>query len=351
MPDRDGPMRGGRAHRCIPTIEGLEGRIVPTVAGASAQASRIALVRREELRYTSYVQGLELRSQATPAEYLALRDDARTISSHASTTTLDPATADAKALAVSLQLDRAALDGWMGESAWADVAGRLQKNLDGLNVSRSVVDQTLSDMRAIAASAGVTFSEFQEFTNRFNALRNGEQNLYSNQSRYRFDDPALFYTQHLRGFFRGGAVNTTKDRARLSSDIASITSASGAAPADIATLRSDISLMEKIEAGLTSGGSRQLGDAYVAAFADGIPDSAALAQLSTEFATVLGDGGSPAMHENAARLVADAPAFGRAAGGSQANVRTLVDDVNAVVADGVGSSLNPFKVVIRRGQG
>ena len=85
MDRHDRPRRQSRPDRTIPTIELLEGRLLPSFFGwYSASYNQVsyqaAIVRHDYDQYVSELKRIELASQATPAEYLALRDDARAIS-------------------------------------------------------------------------------------------------------------------------------------------------------------------------------------------------------------------------------------------------------------------------------
>ena len=111
----------------------------------------------------------------------------------------------------------------------------LTANLSGLNVPQSLIDQTVTDMRTLAASAGVGPDGFATFTDNFNTLRNGEQTLPSG-SGYHFEDPSLYYTQHLRGFFRGWGVQKVEAEATLQSNLRTIQGQSRAVPAGGAVL-------------------------------------------------------------------------------------------------------------------
>ena len=86
MDHYDRPIRQVRARRFAPTVEGLETRQLLTFFSPYWYSSsysynqlsyQAAVVRHEYDTYVSGLKRLELASQATPAEYLALRDDAR----------------------------------------------------------------------------------------------------------------------------------------------------------------------------------------------------------------------------------------------------------------------------------
>ena len=106
-------------HRRIPALDSLEDRCLLTTTGQS-QAYRVQRAWHEYHQFVSELQRIELKSQATPEESVALSDAARTISSEA-TADRTPA-AQAGAVAATLQLDQAPLYGWLGEPGWSEVA-------------------------------------------------------------------------------------------------------------------------------------------------------------------------------------------------------------------------------------
>jgi hypothetical protein len=337
---------GSAKRRCrVGFFEGLEERALLAVATPGF----VAFAQQVYSQYVGELQEIELRSKATPAQFQALRDDAHAISEVAVPTNVPATVAANKARTVSVQIDRAPLFGWMGQTAWSDVVSRLTANLDTLGVPQSLIDQTAADMKSVAASAHVTASEYNTFISEFNTLRSDESQLggtYAN-----IPDPGTYYDQHLIGFFRGSAVDRATDKAKLSADLGSIASASGATPAGVAALRRDARLLQTLGAVLQSTVDDQFHDAYVAAFNAGPPTAQTLAGLKTDLVALLGAEARPARVADVSRLVADAPAFYEAAGSSLANVGTIADDARAVVNDGGGSPLNPFRVSILNGPG
>ena len=147
---------------------------------------------------------------------------------------------------------------------------QLKANLSGLNVPQSLIDQTVSDMRALAVSAGVDAYGFATFTNDFDTLRNGEQTLPSNPYGH-FEDPSLYYTQHLRGFFRGWGVQKVEARAKLQKDLRTIEGQTPSDPAGAAVLQRDVQILEGLGAAVPSTTYQEFGSTYVAAFAQGAP--------------------------------------------------------------------------------
>ena len=91
-----------RSRRRVPSVEGLEERRLLTTSSTIRQRVQALDARHEYDQFVTGVQSVELQSGATPAEYLALRDDARAISEAASTTKA-PAVANSKAASASLQ--------------------------------------------------------------------------------------------------------------------------------------------------------------------------------------------------------------------------------------------------------
>jgi hypothetical protein len=354
--DRDGDRR------FAPGIEGLESRqllsLFPPISsysllpgstsyGSGQQlAARAAIVRHEYDQYVGEVKALELKSRATPEELLALRDDARAISAAASAANLPASVASTTAADVSLQLDRSPLYGAAKDSGWGVVTTRLTTNLETLDVPQPLIQQTLADMKALATSAGVTADEFQTFTNDFYTLRDGESSLPSNPY-YHFEDPGLFYSQHLRGFFRGWGVQKVAAEAKLRRDLRTVQSANQVDPAGFAVLQRDVRLLEGLGAAVPSATNQELDDAYLAAFAQGAPTPEIQSQLRTNLITILGPVATASRVAMVDRLAADAPAFAQAAGAPSPDLQTIVDDVGVLVNAGGGETLNPFNVTVR----
>ena len=362
MDRHDLASRRNRDHRFAPSIEGLETRrllsgfnpftsnsLLPGTSSYSSSqqlAARAAIVRHEYDQYVGEVKSLELKSQATPAEFLSLRDDARAISSAASAANLPHSTASTTAVDVSLQLDRSPLYGSARDPGWAVVSARVTTNLQSLDVPQPLIDRTIADMKAIADSAGVSSSEFQTFTDDFYTLRDGESSLPSNPY-YHFEDPSLFYTQHLRGFFRGWGVQKVAAEAKLQRDLRTIQDQAQLAPSGASVLSRDAHLLEGLGAAVTSTTNQQLDEAYLAAFAQGAPTPQVASQLRSNLVTILGPAGTSARIAAVDRLVADAPAFYRSAGDSATNIQTIVADVGSIVDAGGGETLNPFRVTVK----
>ncbi len=354
------PHGQNRYHRFAPSVEGLETRqllssynpfstdsLWPYSTSYQQFNSRIVFVRHEYDQYVSDLKSLELKSQATPEELLALRDDARAISAAASSANLPQPAAHNTAVAVSLQLDRSPLYGAAQDSGWGVVTARLTANLDNLDVPQPLIDQTLADMKTLASSAGVSAGEFQTFTNDFYALRNAESSLPPN-TYYHFEDPGLYYTQHLRGFFRGWGVQKVAAQAKLQRDLRTVQTENQAGAAGGAVLHRDAQLLEGLGAAVPSATNQQLDEAYLAAFAAGVPTPQILSQLQSNLVTILGPAATAPRITAVDRLVADAPAFARATGAPSSSVQTIVDDVETLVDAGGGQTLNPFKVTVQR---
>ncbi len=350
MRRHDRQDRKTHAHRMLPTAESLEGRLLPSFYGSSSYYNQTSyqasIVRHEYDQYVSEVKRIELASQATPAEYLALRDDARAISNAASPNPgLSGQAVQYKAVETSLELDRAPLYGWLGDDGWAGTSSRLTSDLSGLNVPASIIAQTVADMRTLAVSAGVGPYDYATVTNDFTTLRNAEQALPAN-SGYHFEDPSLFYTQHLRGFFRGWGTQKVQARGQLDRDLHAVQSAARTSPAGAAVVSRDVQILQTIGAGIPSTMNETFGTTYVAAFAQGPPSPTAVTQLRSDLITVLGPAATSARVASATRLANDAPALDQALGGNPSSIATIVADVAALVDAGGGESLNPFKINI-----
>ncbi len=275
MDRHDRPNRQVRQHHFGPSVEALESRQLLSFFSPYGYSSnqlyyQASVVRHEYDQYVSELKQLELQSQATPAEYLALRNDARGISTEASPTGLSASAVQYKAVEVSLQLDRSPLYGWLDDAGWSEMSTQLTANLSGLNIPQPLIDQTVSDMRTLAVSAGVNPYGFDTFTNDFDTLRNGEQTLPSNPYGH-FEDPSLYYTQHLRGFFRGWGVQKVEARAKLQTDLHTIEGATPSSPAGAAVLQRDVQILKSLGAAVPSTTNQQFGNTYVAAFDQGAP--------------------------------------------------------------------------------
>jgi hypothetical protein len=358
--------RQNRRHQYAPDTERLETRQVPSLfapfssyslwpysgsygsySSSSQLAARAAFVRHEYDQYVGELKTLELKSQATPEQFLALRDDARSISDAAPAANLPQAVAQKTAVDVSLQLDRAPLYGAAKDSGWDVVSVRLTTNLEALDVPQPLIAQTLDDMKTLATSAGVTAGEFQTFTNDFYALRDAESSLPPNPY-YHFEDPGLFYSQHLRGFFRGWGKEKVAALAKLQRDLRTVQIETNASPAGVAVLHRDAHFLQSLGAAVPSATNRQLDDAYTVAFVHGVPSAQEQSELRSNLVTILGPAGIASRVATVDRLVAEAPAFAVAAEARSVNVQTLVDDVGTLVDAGGGESLNPFKITVRR---
>ena len=91
-----------RSRRLVASVESLEDRKLP----ATAWPTSILYLGDVYSQFTSDLQNIELNSKATPAQLLALTDDARAISASTSSATVGPQAAVALASEVTLQLDR-----------------------------------------------------------------------------------------------------------------------------------------------------------------------------------------------------------------------------------------------------
>ena len=279
-----------------PTVDDLESRTLLSTYGSTS--ALVAAAQHKYHQYVSVLQRVELRSVATPAEALALRDDARAISADAATSTLPRAVARAKAVAATYQLDRAPLDGGLGDAGFADIRARLAANLDGLNVPTTRVDHTLASIRAIAGSADVTAAEHDDLLDKAASYTHARNALPNNS--ITLPDPSSYYTQHLRGFFRGGAAARRADGATLDAEIR--TAAAGD-PSRAAILRRDATLFIQVGATTTSAAARSLAAAFGGVFGPDAPSTQAVADLKDAAHTTLG----PSASTSALRGVGSGP--------------------------------------------
>ena len=332
----------GATSRSTPTCEALEPRQLLTVTAANNHAAVVNHVRQQFHAFQAEVRDLQAPSRVTMAEFAALRDDARAIGAAASPDPgLTPAAVAAKALVASIQLDRAPLEGWLGDPGWANVRDRLAGNLDGLNVPGTLVDQAVADMEAVAGSAGTSSAAFQDFTRKSEALQDAENRLGPGDPS--FPDPGSYFTIHLRGYVHGWQAMTRQAQSRLASDLRSIHAEAHAAPADAAALTRDVGLLAGIGGRVTGAAFARLGSAYVATFAGGAAGLGDASRIAADLKAALGTGGA-ADDAAIAQLAADAPATYRAAGASVAHISTLVADVQALAVAGGASTPDPFRV-------
>ena len=208
----DRPRDHRRVYRFVPKGDALEQRRVlsyfwPYGSYSGSTNNFRARPRLSGMNMTNMLgelKSIELKSQATPAELLALRDDARAISTAASAADVPAATATQRRLKSRCNSTAHPCTDRRPMQAGGSSQLRVTTNLDRLDVPTPVVDQTLADMKALATSAHVNASEFQTFTNDFNTLRAGEATLPSNPY-YHFEDPGLFYASTSAASFATGA--------------------------------------------------------------------------------------------------------------------------------------------------
>jgi hypothetical protein len=329
------------SHRRIPAVDVLEERCLLSTTVPS-QSSRVAMVWHKYHQFVSELQRIELKSQATPDQSVALSDAARTLSSEAAASGT-PAIKE-KAVKATLQLDQAPLYGWLGESGWADVRARLATNLATLQVPSSAIDQAIAAMQSVARSAGVTYSDYESLTAKEKSYERARSSVRISTSH--FPDPETYYTQHLRGFFRGGAVSKKEAQATLDANLRAIERDANDSSAQPGVLHRDVHLLQQVGAAVTSQAFAEFTSAFVAAFDNGAPNAAEQQALGAEFRTILGPNALPTTLGAADRLVSDSPAFFLAAASSQTNVRTVTTDVVALVAAGGGAAPNAYKIQI-----
>jgi hypothetical protein len=291
-------------------------------------------------QFVSELRRIELGSAATPAEYLALRDDTRALSEAVASSGAaahTPSTSN-RLVAATLLIDRSLLEGWLGNEGWDEIRGKLDADLAPFHVDPELLDRTVSDMKAAAASAAVDPGAYQVLVSDIASAQSARNQLYGGSPTASFRDPQVYYTQHLRGFFRGWAQQRVSDEGALQSALAASAHGSGG------VLGRDVALLEQLGAPIPSDADRALTGAYAAVFARGTPDAAGLSAFRTAAVAALGATATAPRIKAVDRLVADAPAFAAAAG-PFANVQTIVADVRAVIDDGQGTSLNPFRIV------
>lgn len=338
MVARELARRAGR--RLSPAVDELEGRRL--LSTSSSQAALVQRCWHKFHEYAGEMQRIELKSQATPDESQALSDVAHTIGAE---TTASGLLANAKANDASRLLDRAPLYGWLSEQGWANVRNQLSRDLNELGVSDEALIQALAAMHAVANSAGVTSHDYNVLLAKEGSYARARGALIQH-STANFPEPQLYYQQHLRGFFRGGAVDRRQAGKRLDADIRSIARTAGDSPAQVVLLQRNAKALEQVGAPMTSSSRVRLGELYVGTFADGSPSDQALATLDAGLHDLLGPNASANALKAADELVADARDFFNATGSSQAAVQTITNDVLVFVAAGGGANHNLFRVQI-----
>ena len=184
--------------------------LIPGYQSNYSQTNWISQGLSDLHKYALELKIVENRSHATPAEFQALRDNARAIgaaaSANAASSGLSAQTLADRSATLTTVLNDAPLDGWMTTAQWATVETRLQRPLDGLNVPQSLVNQTFADMQTLANSAGVTHTEFNNLSNAQNQLNIDNNNLlmYHETPQYgsnypSIPDSSVYYTQNFAG--------------------------------------------------------------------------------------------------------------------------------------------------------
>jgi hypothetical protein len=341
------PLSKAQRRRFRPWLDGLEPRslLSATSLTGAYQSHAAAVAQHAHDVYVSDLRQVELLSQATPAQYTALRDNARTLSAAVSSAPVDPATTQTATIAVTLLIDRSLLQGWLDDAGWNSVRSRMKLDLAGLPVPDALIDKTVSDMKAAAVSAGVDPGTYQVLISDQQSYKNARDQVYGGTIHGQFPDPQVYYTQHLRGFFRGWAAQKTADEATPRRDVAAAARNTNAGPGGVGVLNRDVGLLQSLGADLPSDAVGQLTDAFAGAFVQGVPGPAQKAAFRTSAEAALGVTATQGRTAKVDRLVADMPAF-FAAAGSEDVVRMLTSDVAAVVNDGEGSSLNPFLITV-----
>jgi hypothetical protein len=320
-----------------PRVDELELRLVPATPGSSYAN---AVAKHAYDQFVSELRRIELDSQATPAEFLALRDDARALSGAvaASGAAARAPSAPNRLASATLLIDRSLLEGWLGDAGWGEVRGKLATDLAPFHVAPALLDKAVADMRAAAASAAVDPGAYQVLVTDTAAVQSARDQLYGGGPGASYRDPEVYYTQHLRGFFRGWARQRVADAGALRADLPATGHGSGG------VLGRDVALLERLGAAIPIDADQALTAAYAAVFVGGAPDAAGLNAFRTTAVASLGGTGNAGRIGSIDRLIADAPAFAAAAG-SSTSARTIVADVRAVTDDGQGTSLNPFRIV------
>lgn len=339
-PDRSRPRRS-----LVPRLDPLECRCTPTAGGAYTGLTSYRSISAKHAydRFVTELQRIELGSFASPAEYLALRDDTRALSNVA--TAAGPAAnapgAQTRLTATTLLIDRSLLEGWLSDQGWNEVHSKLATTLAPFNVPPALLDQTVTDMRQAATDAGVDPGAYQVLYSDIASAQSARDQLQGGNSANSYRDPQVYYTQHLRGFFRGWAQQRVVDAHRLPADVARLVDS----PPGRALVSHDVALLERLGAPIPSTAFQTLTDAYATVLETATPTSSDLATFRNTATAALGATATPSRIGYVNQLIADAPATAGALK-TPASVQTLLADVRAVVNDGQGTSLNPFLIAV-----
>ena len=352
MDRHDRRDRQRRPHQFAPSVEGLEGRQLPSLFGTSSNqiAYQASIVRHEYDQYVGELKRLELASQATPAEYLALRDDARAISAAASGANLSVSDARYKTVAASLdprpfpplrlgrrrRLGRGVVPAdddprWPpGPPAPHRPDGHRHARPRGLGRESARTGSPRSPTTSTpCATASNRSPRTRAITSRTRASTTPSTSAASSAA---------------------GASRRWRPRRSSSGTSPRSVDRPGPAPrvrpCSIGTPR----LLEGLGAAVPSATKDQFNATYVSAFAQGrrrLRDSPSSGRISSASWARPAPRGRVA---SVGRLVADAPAFYVASGESESNIQTIVTDVGTLVDAGGGETLNPFKVTIQPGR-
>ena len=133
-------------------------------------------------------------------------------------------------------------------------------------------------------------------------------------SGYHFEDPSLYYTQHLRGFFRGWGVQKVEAQAKLQSDLRTIQGEARAGPAGGAVLHRDVQILQGLGAAVPSTTMNAVQRDLRGGVRPGCADTPPTLAAPIEPRDHPGPAGTASRIASVDRLVADAPAFYQAAG-------------------------------------
>ena len=348
MDRHDRPHRQAHPHRLTPTVEGLEGRRLPSFFGAYSTSSQVSyqtsIVRQEYDQFVSELKRLELASQATPAEYLALRGrcprDLRGGLAR-EPVAFGRATEGRRGLA---RLDRAPPHGWLGDASWPEGPRDSSSDLGGLACPRRSSigpSPTCGPSRSRPAWGPDGFAFFtDDFTT--SATRADP----SPRARAIISRTRASTTRSTSAASSAAGASRRSTPGRLSTATwPAIRRQAGSPPAGAAVLDRDVRILEGLGAAVPSTTMDSFNATYTAAFARGTPTptAAALASLRSSLIGILGPAATPHRAATVARLAADAPAFYQAVGSSAAGVETIVADIGALVAAGGGERSTPSR--------
>ncbi len=200
--------RKSSRHSSAPACEALEGRRLFAVAPHASPAmtarfeaiAAAAHVKADFSRFTADIKTMQAGSHVSTAQYLAVSMDMlnmqRTAMPPSGTRTLGDATYD-----IIYRMDYSVIEASKSPQGWASKEAALAADFAaiGYNVPPALLDQTMTDMKAMAKSAGVSLAENRKYWNDADiVLKDLSANPAANPSM----DPFYYFSEHFAGFIQ-----------------------------------------------------------------------------------------------------------------------------------------------------